>query len=41
VHAVTRSGEPPNAWLPRLLGAAPNESIDDTAVVVLTTNPGR
>ncbi|MDT4923388.1 MAG: hypothetical protein QOG01_1101 [Pseudonocardiales bacterium] len=41
VHAFTRSGEPPNAWLPRLLGAAPNESIDDTAVVVLTTNPGR
>jgi serine phosphatase RsbU (regulator of sigma subunit) len=41
VAACTRRGEAPNAWLPTLLSTAPNESIDDTAVVVLTTHPDR
>jgi serine phosphatase RsbU (regulator of sigma subunit) len=38
VHSCTRNGEPAPAWIPDLLGRAPRESIDDTAVVVLTTN---
>ncbi|HET6877778.1 MAG TPA: SpoIIE family protein phosphatase [Jatrophihabitans sp.] len=37
VHTCVRSGQPATSWIEALVGSAPRESIDDTAVVVLTT----
>lgn len=42
IEAVTScasGGGAVSSWIPKLVGAAPSESIDDTAVVVLTTRP--
>jgi serine phosphatase RsbU (regulator of sigma subunit) len=36
VQTCMRSGGPARTWIPTLVGGAPRESIDDTAVVVLT-----
>jgi serine phosphatase RsbU (regulator of sigma subunit) len=36
VAECSRTGGPPAAWVPALLAAAPRDSIDDTAAVVLT-----
>jgi serine phosphatase RsbU (regulator of sigma subunit) len=37
VQRCTSSGDPAPSWIPTLVGSAPRESIDDTAVVVLTS----
>jgi CheY-like chemotaxis protein len=39
VDGCLRSGEPATSWISALVGGAPRESVDDTAVVVLTTKP--
>jgi CheY-like chemotaxis protein len=42
VAAVTRcaaDGGAVASWIPSIIGTAPNESVDDTAVVVITTRP--
>jgi serine phosphatase RsbU (regulator of sigma subunit) len=36
VQTCIRSGDDAKTWIPTLVGSAPRESIDDTAVVVLT-----
>ena len=36
-----REGVDAETWLPRLVGRAPREAIDDTAAVVLTVADGR
>jgi serine phosphatase RsbU (regulator of sigma subunit) len=36
LHTCMRDGGPARTWIPALVGSAPRESIDDTAVVVLT-----
>ena len=40
VAGCTRTSGPAESWIESLVGAAPNPSIDDTAVVVLTAKPG-
>ncbi len=39
VDSCTHSAAQPETWIPNLLSNAPHESVDDTAVVVLTTSP--
>jgi hypothetical protein len=39
VEVSSTDGSPAAAWIEALVGAAPNESVDDLAVVVLTTRP--
>lgn len=39
VDACIADGGPLGSWIPSLVAAAPNSSVDDTAVVVITTHP--
>jgi serine phosphatase RsbU (regulator of sigma subunit) len=39
VEVSSNDGSPAAAWIQALVGAAPHESVDDLAVVVLTTRP--
>jgi hypothetical protein len=39
VEVCSTDGSPAAAWIEALVGAAPHESVDDLAVVVLTTRP--
>jgi serine phosphatase RsbU (regulator of sigma subunit) len=39
VDVCAAGGEPVTSWIPSLVGSAPNQSVDDTAVVVVTTGP--
>ena len=36
VSSCTADGSPPHVWMPSLLSTAPRESVDDTALVVLS-----
>jgi serine phosphatase RsbU (regulator of sigma subunit) len=39
VTACSAEGTSPGAWIPTIVASAPNQSVDDTAVVVITTRP--
>jgi FixJ family two-component response regulator len=39
VGACAADGGSPGSWIPTIVASAPNQSVDDTAVVVLTTRP--
>jgi hypothetical protein len=39
VATCASAGGAVTTWIPSLVGSAPNQSVDDTAVVVVTTGP--